>query len=73
MGFHPALGLTEARVVGMTFMGDLNDSAQKQWVFSDPLKRRHEEGAQVHSTQCRVVVLRDIQKDPGMTKEKQKM
>lgn len=68
MGFHPTLGLMEACIVGMTVMSDLYDSAQKQGVFRDTLEGRHEEGAQVHSTQCCVVILRDIQKDSEKTK-----
>lgn len=49
-------------------MRDLYDSAEKQRVLGDALQGRHEEGAQVHATQCRVVILRDVQKDSEKTK-----
>lgn len=64
VGFHPTLGLAETSIVGVTFRSDLDYATQEKRVFGDPLEGRHEEGAQVHSTQRRVVVLGNIQKDP---------
>ena len=70
MGFHPTLGLTETRVVGVTFGSDLDDSAQEKGVFSHTLEGRHEEGAQVHPTQCRVVILGNVQEDSEKTNDR---
>ncbi|KAG7220320.1 hypothetical protein INR49_010154 [Caranx melampygus] len=63
VGLHATLGLTETCIVGVTFGSDLDDAAQQKWVFGHALEGRHEEGAQVHASQRRVVVLGDVQED----------
>lgn len=52
----------------MAFRSDLNDAAQQKWVLGNALERRHEERAQVHTTQCGVVVLGNIQEYSEMRK-----
>lgn len=63
VGLDPTLGLTETRVVGVALGSDLNDAAQQKRVLGHALEGRHKEGAQVHTTQGCVVILRNIQED----------